>query len=152
MLWCTYEYKHRSKFWRRLQTIHSFIYKKYFNINLEDDKYPYLKDLKPRDLYLQYLSNSKRIPPVETRNVHLSKNLINSDLYNIYKGKVDNITELLKSSQSIKPYLNRDVKHILKNNCHKDFLLNDWNLYHLHLCELKPNANFCDRTKVVFFL
>ena len=51
--------------------------KKYFNINLEDDKYSYLKDLEPQDLYFQYLSNSKRIPPAKPRNVHLSKELIN---------------------------------------------------------------------------
>ena len=125
--------------------------KKYFNINLEDDKYSYLKDLEPQDLYFQYLSNSKRIPPAKPRKVHLSKELINSDLYNTYKDKVDNITELLKSGQSIKPYLNRDVKHIFKKNCPKDFLLNDWDLYHLHLGELKLNANFCDRTKYVLF-
>lgn len=125
--------------------------KKYFNINLEDDKYSYLKDLEPQNLYFQYLSNSKRIPPAKPRNVHLSKELINSDLYNTYKNKVDNITELLKSGQSIKPYLNRDIKHIFKKNCPKDFLLNDWDLYHLHLGELKPNANFCDRTKYVLF-
>ena len=84
----------------------------------------------------------------------LEKNLcilINSHLYNTYKDKVDNITELLKCGQSIKPYLNRDVKHIFKKNCPKDFLLNDWDLYHLHLGELKPNANFCDRTKYVLF-
>ena len=125
--------------------------KKYFNINLEDDKYSYLKDLELQDLYFQYLSNSKRIPPAKPRKVYLSKELINSDLYNTYKDKVDNITELLKSGQSIKPYLNRDVKHIFKKNCPKDFLLNDWDLYHLHLGELKPNANFCDRTKYVLF-
>lgn len=125
--------------------------KKYFNINLEDDKYSYLKDLEPQNLYFQYLSNSKRIPPAKPRNVHLSKELINSDLYNTYKDKVENITEFLKSGQSIRPYLNRDVKHIFKKNCPKDFLLNDWDLYHLHLGELKPNANFCDRTKYVLF-
>lgn len=125
--------------------------KKYFNINLDDNKYSYLKDLEPQDLYFQYLSNSKRIPPAKPRNVHMSKELINSDLYNTYQDKVENIAELFKSGKSIKPYLNRDVKHIFKKNCPKDFLLNDWDLYHLHLGELKPNANFCDRTKYVLF-
>ncbi len=128
-----------------------FSIKKYFDIDLDNEKYSYLKNLEPQNLYFQYLSNSKRIPPAKPRNVHLSKELINSDLYNTYKDKVENITELLKSGQSIKPYLNRDVKHIFKKNCPKDFLLNDWNLYHLHLGELKPNANFCDRTKYVLF-
>lgn len=125
--------------------------KKYFEIDLDNEKYSYLKNLEPQDLYIRYLSNSKRIPPAKPRNVHLSKELINSDLYNTYKDKVDNITELLKSGQSIKPYLNRDVKHIFKKNCPKDFLLNDWDLYHLHLGELIPNANFCNRTKYVLF-
>ena len=125
--------------------------KKYFNINLDDNKYSYLKDLKPQDLYLCYLSNSKRIPPAKPRKVHLSEELINSDLYNTYRDKVEKIVELLKKGQSIRPYLNKDVKHIFKKNCPKDFLLNDWNLYHLHLGELKPNAKFCDRTRHVLF-
>lgn len=124
---------------------------KYFNINLNDDKYSYLRDLDPQDLYFNYLSNSKRIPPAIPRNVHLSKELINSDLYNIYKDKIENIIKIFKKGKSIKPYLNKDVKHIFKKNCPKDFLLNDWDLYHLHLGELKPNAKFCDRTKYVLF-
>lgn len=124
---------------------------KYFNINLNDDKYSYLRDLEPQDLYFNYLSNSKRIPPAIPRKVHLSKELINSDLYNIYKDKIENIIKFFKKGKSIKPYLNKDVKHIFKKNCPKDFLLNDWDLYHLHLGELKPNAKFCDRTKYVLF-
>lgn len=125
--------------------------KKYFKIDLDNEKYKYLKELKPQELYLTYISNSKRIPPAKPRNVHLSKELINSDLYSTYEDKVENIKELFENGQSIKPYLNRDVKHIFKKNCPKDFLLNDWDLYHLHLGELKPNAKFCDRTKYVLF-
>ena len=73
---------------------------KYFNINLNDDKYSYLRDLDPQDLYFNYLSNSKRIPPAIPRNVHLSKELINSDLYNIYKDKIENIIKIFKNVRS----------------------------------------------------
>lgn len=125
--------------------------KEKFNINLDDKKYSYLKTLKPQDLYFHYLSNSKRIPPAKPRNVHISEELVNSDLYVLYKDRVDNIVKVFKSGESIKPYLSKDVKHIFKKNCPKDYLLNDWDLYHLHLGELKPNANFCDRTKDVLF-
>lgn len=125
--------------------------KKYFKIDLDNEKYKYLKELKPQELYLTYISNSKRIPPAKHRNVHLSKELISSNLYSIYKDSIEKISEIFKKGQSIRPYLNRDVKHVFKKDCPKDFLLNDWDLYHLHLGELKPNANFCDRTKYVLF-
>ena len=128
-----------------------FSIKKYFSIDLDNEKYSYLKALEPQDLYFHYLSNSKRIPPANPRKVHISKELINSDFYNIYKDKIENITKLFENGKSIRPYLNKDVRHIFKKNCPKDFLLNDWDLYHLHLGELKPNANFCDRTKHVLF-
>ena len=125
--------------------------KKYFDIDIENEKYRYLKDLKPQELYIKYLADSKRIPPSISRKVYISKELLMSDEYRIFKDSIENIIEVFETGKTIRPYLNKDVKHIFKKNCPKDFLLNDWDLYHLHLGALKPNAKFCDRTKYVLF-
>ena len=124
---------------------------KYFNIDLDNKNYAYLKTLQPQELYFRYIADSKRIPPARCRKVHVSKELLFSDEYKIFRDKIENIINIFKTGKTIRPYLNKDVKHIFKKNCPKDFLLNDWDLYHLHLGDLQSNANFCDRTKYVLF-
>lgn len=124
---------------------------KYFNIDLNNKNYSYLKDLKPHDLYFRYLADSKRIPPTNPRKVHISKELKENELYKKYQDSIENIINIFKNGDSIKPFLNKDVKHIFKQNCPKDYLLNDWDLYHLHLGKLEQNAKFCTRTKDVLF-
>ncbi len=124
---------------------------KYFNIDLNNKNYSYLKELKPHDLYFKYLSDSKRIPPANPRKVHLSKELKDNKLYKIYQNSIENIISNFEQGNTIRPFLNKDVKHIFKQNCPKDYLLNDWDLYHLHLGKLEKNAKFCTRTKDVLF-
>ncbi len=124
---------------------------KYFNINLDNKNYSYLKELKPHDLYFKYLTDSKRIPPANPRKVYLSKELKENVLYKTYHDSIKNIINTFEKGNSIRPFLNKDVKHIFKQKCPKDFLLNDWDLYHLHLGKLDQNAKFCARTKDVLF-
>lgn len=124
---------------------------KNFNIDFDNKNYAYLKSLKPQELYFRYLADSKRIPPAIPRKVHISKELKENKLYETYKNSIENIINIFEQGNSIKPFLNKDVKHIFKQNCPKDYLLNDWDLYHLHLGKLEQNAKFCLRTKYVLF-
>lgn len=123
----------------------------YFNIDFNNKKYTYMKDLSAYKVYFKFLSESKRVPYPTPRNVHISKELLNSEYYEQYKHKIEEIKKLFEAGKSAKPYLHDDIKNLFKINSEKDCLLNDWDIHHLHLGEIRDNAIFCSKTKELLF-
>lgn len=113
-----------------------------------------IKNLNTDKLLELYIYLQKRtITPVK-RNVVLSKELINKITHKKITNDLINIINIIKieieNGIDINPRLSKSLEQISFN----DKLLNDWNIYHLHLSNHKSNKEyyFYDRSSQLLFI
>jgi hypothetical protein len=104
----------------------------------------------PEQNTLRFLNaNFRRIPPVKTRNVHVSREL---SVPAEYLPDFERLADLIKAGGDLKPYLSRDILK-KKRSDKNDGLLNSWGIQHLHFRhDGTDQLLFCVITEVDVFV
>ncbi len=103
-----------------------------------------VKGLSDDEVVLAYLNVQKRIIPDIPRKVLKAKGFTCPHECLVGLALLEN---RIKAGHCLTPYLSRSVEEPFKN----DSLLNDWNIYHLHLGVVRQRNGFIKRTGPLLF-
>lgn len=101
----------------------------------------------PKKIFLQYLEYRNRLISKIPRTVHYSKELLSSSELPMFKEAVDNLESLSKNGSNLAPYQSRRLYNLEFN----DWLMNDWNIQHLHLGEHQLGERFCTSSESLLY-
>lgn len=122
-----------------------------------------LADMDLGGLLTTYGGWRNRFVPAQPRTVHVSRELLASDLSSVYGGPLAAIRSKLVAGEDITSHLSTRIRHAFEpgnepttihRRADRDLLLSDWGIHHLHLStDPHPEApGFNARTKHVLFV